>query len=107
MLFQQSVNIPKFKEYLKRLREENGDDKICIFMDNLSTHTSTKTKKTMQELHIKALYNLSYMPDYNPIESVFSKIKQKFKCLRIQKLMGQSQETYEGMIEKAIKSVRK
>ena len=107
MPFQRSVNISKFKEYLTRLREENGDDKICIFMDNLTTHTSNKTKKTMQALKIKYVWNISYSPDYNPIESVFSKIKQRFKCLRIQKLMGQNQDTYERMIEKAVKSVRK
>ena len=47
MMFQRSVNIQKFKEYLLRLREENGDDKICIFMDNLVVHKSNKTKKTM------------------------------------------------------------
>ena len=52
-------------------------------MDNLTTHTSKKTKKTMQDLHIKALFNLSYSPDLNPIESTFSKVKQKFKVLRI------------------------
>ena len=83
MLFPRSVNIPKFKEYLVKLREVNGDTKICLFMDNLTTHTSKKTKKTMQDLHIKALFNLSYSPDLNPIESTFSKVKQKFKVLRI------------------------
>ena len=40
MIFPFSVNIAKFKEYLTKLREENEGEKICIFMDNLSTHTS-------------------------------------------------------------------
>ena len=48
MLFPQSVNIPKFKEYLIRLRKENGDKKICLFMDNLTTHTSKKSKEMMR-----------------------------------------------------------
>ena len=85
----------------------NGDAKLCIFMDNLTTHTSKKTKKTMQELHIKALFNLSYSPDLNPIESTFSKVKQKFKVLRIQKLTGQISDSYETIINKAVKSLRK
>ena len=42
MIFPMSVNIPKFKEYLTKLREENGDDKIALFMDNLSAHRSKK-----------------------------------------------------------------
>jgi transposase len=33
MIFERSVDIPKFKEWLARLREENGDDKMCLFMD--------------------------------------------------------------------------
>ena len=60
MLFHQSVNIVKFKEYLIKLRQENGDDKICIFMDNLTTHTSKKTKETMRQLGNKYLFNLPY-----------------------------------------------
>ena len=63
MLFPQSVNIPKFKEYLTKLREENGEEKICVFMDNLSTHTSKKTKETMRLLGIKSIYNIAYSPD--------------------------------------------
>ena len=32
-IFPKSVDLPKFKEWLRRLRELNGDDKICLFMD--------------------------------------------------------------------------
>ena len=88
MLFPKSVNIPKFKEYLVKLREVNGDAKICLFMDNLTTHTSPKTKAEMRRLNFRFAYNIPNAPDYNPIESVFSKIKQSFKCLRLQKLIG-------------------
>ena len=107
MLFPKSVNIQKFKEYLTRLRQENGDDKICLFMDNLTTHTSDKSKKTMRELGIRYIWNIAYSPDYNAVESVFSKVKQKFRVLRVQKLMGQINDSYETIIEKAFKSVRK
>ena len=78
MLFPKSVNIQKFKEYLTKLREMNKDAKICCFMDNLTTHTSNKSKETMRKLGIKFIYGLSYWPDGNPIESTFSKVKQKF-----------------------------
>ena len=82
MLFPQSVNVIKFKEYLNRLREENGDAKICLFMDNLTAHTSNKSKETMRKLKIRYIFNIAYSPDYNPIESVFSKVKCKFRCIR-------------------------
>ena len=76
-------------------------------MDNLTTHTSKKSKETMRKLNIKPAYNLSYSPDLNPIESTFSKVKQKFKILRVQKLTGQIQDSYETIINKAVKSLRK
>ena len=75
MLFQKSVNVEKFKEYLVKLREENGNEKICIFMDNLTAHTSNKSKETMKELNFRYIFNVAYSPDFNPIEFVFSKVK--------------------------------
>ena len=81
-MFDQSVNIPKFKQYVDQLREENGNDKICLFMDNLSAHTSHKSQKNMTDNGFRFIYNLAYEPDFNPIESVFSKVKRRFKTLR-------------------------
>ena len=46
-IFKDSVNIVKFKQYLQELRARNGDEKIALFMDNLSAHKSDKSKKEM------------------------------------------------------------
>ena len=107
MIFDRSVDIPKFKEWLTRLREENGDEKICLFMDQLSAHTSKKSKTAMRQLAFRYIYNVAYSPDYNPIESVFSKIKKTFRRLRAQKLTGNIQDSHEALVQKAVKSVRK
>jgi len=107
MIFPNSVNIAKFKEYLTKLREENEGEKICIFMDNLTTHTSQKSKDAMRTLGFKYIYNMAYQPDYNPIEFVFSKMKQKFKCLRAQRMAGIIPDGQEATIHKSIKHVRK
>ena len=32
-VYERSVNVVKFKQYLTELRAANGDDKICLFMD--------------------------------------------------------------------------
>ena len=106
-IFPRSVNIPKFKEYLTELRAASGDDLVCLFMDQLSTHTSEASKKAMKELGFKWIYNVAYSPEYNPIELVFSKIKQKFKALRARKLTGLIQDEHVSMVHQAIKSVRK
>ena len=81
-IFERSVNIPKFKEYLVELRAANGVDKICIFMDNLSAHTSKKSKMALTKLGFRYIFNLPYAPQYNSIEFCFSKVKQKFRTLR-------------------------
>ena len=32
-IFEKSVNIPKLEIWLRELRRQNADDKICLFMD--------------------------------------------------------------------------
>ena len=106
-IFDNSVNVAKFKEYLKGLADANPGKKLCIFLDNLSAHRSKKAQAKMRSLGMRWIYNLSYSPEYNPIELVFSKIKSKFKTLRAQKLTGVTQFGHTALIEKAIRNVRK
>lgn len=39
-IYPKSVNIVKFKKWLTGLRDVTGDDKVALFMDQLSVHTS-------------------------------------------------------------------
>ena len=57
-------------------------------MDNLNVHTCDKSTGKMKELGMKYVFNVSYSPEFNPIEFVFSKLKNKFKKLRARKLIG-------------------
>jgi len=81
-IFERSVDVKKFKQYLQELREQNGTDKIALFMDNLAVHKSEKSKEEMTKLGFRFIWNVPYSPEYNPIEFVFSKVKQKFRTLR-------------------------
>ena len=78
-----------------------------MFLDNLSAHRSEKAKKHMKELGFRFVYCVAYSPQYNPIELVFSKVKQQFKALRAQKLAGVIQDGHEAMVARAVKTVRK
>ena len=78
-IYDKSVNAAKFCKYLDMVRERHPDKKICIFMDNLRVHTCKKVKAKLEELQIKAIYNVKYQCELNPIELVFSKVKNKFK----------------------------
>ena len=106
-VYEKSVNVAKFKTYLQELRAQNGDDKLCIFLDNLSAHTSKKSLAEMKRLNISHVFNVPYSPQYNPIELSFAKVKQKFKTYRLQKLLGQRQDDYRALVAKAVKSITK
>ena len=56
------MNIEKFLGYLELLRDYNPKDKIAIFMDNLSVHTSNDIKKKLKELDIPCVFNVPYSP---------------------------------------------
>jgi len=61
-IYPKSVDIPKFKEWLRELKEKTGTDKICIFMDQLNVHTSNESKDVMRDLGFRWIYNVSYSP---------------------------------------------
>ena len=76
-------------------------------MDQLGVHTSNESKGIMRDLGFRWIYNVSYSPQWNPIELVFSKLKHTFKKLRTRKLIGLTQESHEALIGRAIRAVRK
>ena len=76
-------------------------------MDNLSVHTSDRAKKAMKELGFRWCYNVAYSPEWNPIESVFSLNKRRFRALRAKKLTGLIQDSHEALVHRAVREVRK
>ena len=70
-------------------------------------HTSDESKAAMRELGFRWCYNVSYSPEWNPIELTFSIVKREFKKLRARKLIGLTQESHEALVKRAVKAVRK
>ena len=62
-IFEKSVNVDKFKEYLAGVRAANPEKRICLFMDNLGAHTSKKSTKEMQRLGFRWIFNVPYSPE--------------------------------------------
>ena len=105
--FPKSVNVEKFKEYLEKLRAANGRAKIALFMDNLSSHTAPASREKMKELGFRCIFNVAYACDWNPIEYTFARVKHRFRCLRGQVITGALHCSYEGIIDRAFKSLKK
>lgn len=53
-----------------------------VLLDNLSSHKSTAAVEAIESVGAKVIYLPPYSPDLNPIENVFSKIKQLIRGLK-------------------------
>ena len=47
-------------------------------MDQLSVHKDKTVKPYYKSLDIMQIFNVSYSPEYNPIEACFSQVKRNF-----------------------------
>ena len=52
-----------------------------VVMDNLSSHKSAKTRELIEGAGASLVFLPAYSPDLNPIEMVFSKVKQLLRTL--------------------------
>ena len=57
-------------------------------MDRLSVHKCPDAKKEMKRLNIRWILNVPYSPEFNPIESVFSRVKFLFCSSRLNSLVN-------------------
>ena len=89
-IFEKSVNSQKYAEWLAGLKQVTGEDKVCLFMDNLGAHKCIPSKRAMRRHKFRWVLNVPYSPQWNPIELVFSQLKAKFKALRARKVLGLS-----------------
>lgn len=53
-----------------------------VILDNLSSHKSSAAIAAVQRVGAKLIYLPPYSPDFNPIENIFSKIKQFIRSYR-------------------------
>ena len=106
-IYKKSVNTDKFCQYLQMVRDRHPDQSLSIFMDNLNVHKSKRARKLMEDLQIKPIYNVKYQCQLNPIELVFSKIKNKFKQLRAESLVRLRRPNVHTLICRSIKNLDK
>jgi transposase len=79
-------NIPYNKNILlDYMKTFNFPKSTIIIMDNVSFHHSKIIKNYIESQNWKLLYIPPYSPDFNPIENIFSKIKNQYrKCKNIE-----------------------
>ena len=101
-IYDKSVDQKKFEDYLDNLYIANKHDKLAIFMDNLSVHKTTSIKMKLHELGIEPIYNVPYHPDFNPVESCFSKIKNHYKRKKLHILVNDEDVDMRDLVIEAV-----
>ena len=73
------VSFAGFCEWLLAPSLHAGD---LVVMDNLSSHKSIRALNAIEAIGARVIYLPPYSPDLNPIENIFSKVKQLLRGLR-------------------------
>ena len=96
-----------FKKFLKTLHHKMAREPFALYMDNLAVHKTKVVMKQCSKLNITPLWNLSYSPDTNPIESCFAQVKKAFKKRRLHCLVNNIEFDMKKEIHKSFKVVTK
>lgn len=76
-----AVNGDIFEAFVRQvlLPELRAGD--VVIMDNLSSHKRARIRELIEEKRAELRYLPPYSPDMNPIEPIFSKLKQRLRSL--------------------------
>jgi transposase len=102
-----SVDIPKFVHFLQHIKSLLPNQKVAVFMDQLAVHRSNIVKEEMERLDFTAIFNTSYSPEHNPIEHVFSIVKNHFSRVKSNAIVNQSKVPTDQLIAESFNNVQK
>ena len=102
VVFDGSLNRAMFNEYIKKILSPSLRSGDIVIMDNLSTHKSEVAFDAIKEKYADVLFLPAYSPDLNPIEKMWSKVKQILRGIKARSYP----ELFDG-IKKALSLVSK
>ena len=105
--FDKSINREKFISFLRKLRQCNPFVKLALFMDRLAVHRSNDVQEAADKYKILLIFNSSYSPDLNPIESAIGLAKLKIKRVRWNSLQNGEEIDLNEVIEKAFMDIER
>lgn len=76
-----AVNRDAFEAFVGQVLAPTLRPGDVVIMDNLSSHKGHKARELIEAAGAELLFLPAYSPDLNPIEMVFSKIKQLLRSL--------------------------
>jgi len=76
-----AVNRDIFEAFIKHVLVPHLKPGDIVVMDNLSSHKGSRVRELIEAAGAELYYQPPYSPELNPIEQVFSKIKQLLRSL--------------------------
>jgi transposase len=76
-----AVNRDVFEAFVERVLAPELRPGDVVILDNLSSHKGEKARRLIESRGAELVFLPPYSPDLNPIEMVFSKIKQLLRSL--------------------------
>ena len=76
-----AVNGDIFEAFVEQVLVPELRPGDVVVMDNLSSHKRARTRRLIERAGAELVFLPPYSPDYNPIEMVFSKVKQLLRSL--------------------------
>lgn len=76
-----AVNGDIFESFVEQVLVPELRPGDVVVMDNLSSHKRARTRGLIERAGAKLIFLPPYSPDFNPIEMVFSKVKQLLRSL--------------------------
>lgn len=90
-----AINGDLFEAFVKQVLVPQLKPGDVVVMDNLSSHKRVSTRRLIEAAGAELLFLPPYSPDLNPIEMIFSKVKQLLRSLacRTRQALWQSMQT--------------
>ena len=102
----QAINQHSFCEFLIELRRKLRNEKVVLFMDQLAVHSTEKVRNKYDELKFETVMNVKYMPDFQPIETVFAHVKKWYTKERLNLLANSKDYDTKTLVKKAFSKIR-
>ena len=81
IVFKGDVNKKIFEVYVEKVFSPSFLPRDSVVMDNLSSHKSQKVEEILNSCHAELCFLPHYSPELNPIEKMWSKVKQILRGL--------------------------
>lgn len=82
LVFEGAVDRKMFDAYVKELLAPALRPGDIVVMDNLNAHKSLSARAEIENRQAQMVFLPAYSPDFNPIEKMWSKVKQVLRGLK-------------------------